>query len=147
LRDHRRSLHGASYPDGAGMSAATHFEALCVDCVGCLDDDGYCQACEGQREALTTYQAYKRGLSDALIPAKAVTPCNCIDVVNEKLATRNTCLVQAFRFDGGTPILIETEQVEKGRGKAKAVGMFPTYCPFCGTACKADASLIPAVSA
>lgn len=58
--------------------------------------------------------------------------CNCIDIVNEKLATRNTRLVQAMCFDGTAPLMIETEQIEKGRGKAKACGMFPTFCPFCG---------------
>jgi hypothetical protein len=28
--------------------------------------------------------------------------------------------------------MIVTEQIEGGRGKKKAVGMFATFCPFCG---------------
>ena len=39
-------------------------EHLCVDCVGVLDDDGYCQACEGARDSLTVFQAYERGKRD-----------------------------------------------------------------------------------
>jgi len=61
--------------------------------------------------------------------------CNCIETVNEKLATRNTVLSQAMMF--GTRdhegLMLETSQIEKGRGKQKAVAMFLTYCPFCGT--------------
>lgn len=61
--------------------------------------------------------------------------CNCINDVNAKLADRNTCLTQAivFRQRGNNPnLLLQTEQIETGRGKAKAVGMFLSYCPFCG---------------
>lgn len=58
--------------------------------------------------------------------------CTCIETVNTKLAERNTRLVEAiclrpFR----TSLMIATEVVEKKRG-ARAVGMFPTFCPFCG---------------
>ncbi|KAA0684566.1 hypothetical protein DTW90_36110 [Neorhizobium sp. P12A] len=64
--------------------------------------------------------------------------CNCIETVNEKLATRNTRLVLPIVFRPvGSPdmpdkVMVCTEQVEKGRGKEKAVGMFSTYCPFRG---------------
>ncbi|MCO5152537.1 MULTISPECIES: hypothetical protein [unclassified Shinella] len=60
--------------------------------------------------------------------------CNCVETVNEKLASRNTRLSQAMMFgEHDHPgLMLETEQVEKGRGKQKAVSMFLTYCPFCG---------------
>ena len=60
------------------MTGAGKEEALCADCVGCLDDDGYCQACEGQREPLTVYQAYKRGLSDSVLTNAATAYMNAI---------------------------------------------------------------------
>lgn len=61
--------------------------------------------------------------------------CKCIETVNEKLASRNTRLSQAIMFgEAKHPgLMIETHQIEKGRGKPKAVSMFLTYCPFCGT--------------
>jgi hypothetical protein len=59
--------------------------------------------------------------------------CNCIQEVNEVLATRNTRLAVPIMFGGGPDrLLVETEQVERGRGKPKACSMFTTYCPFCG---------------
>lgn len=61
--------------------------------------------------------------------------CKCVETVNEKLASRNTRLTQAIvwgEFDHDA-LMLQTEQVEKGRGKRKAVSMFLTYCPFCGT--------------
>jgi hypothetical protein len=60
--------------------------------------------------------------------------CNCVETVNEKLATRNTRLTQAMMFGDcdHEGLMVETEQVETGRGKPKAVAMFLTYCPFCG---------------
>jgi predicted Zn-ribbon and HTH transcriptional regulator len=64
--------------------------------------------------------------------------CTCIETVNEKLKERNTRLEIPImlRFKGeprqDDRVIIRTEQVETGRGKAKAVAMFPTYCPFCG---------------
>ena len=67
--------------------------------------------------------------------------CACIETVNEKLASRNTRLSQALMFgESSHPgLMLETEQVETGRGKAKAVSMFLTYCPFCGTKYGEDA--------
>lgn len=60
--------------------------------------------------------------------------CNCVETVNEKLKERNTRLTQAIvlgecSHDG---LMLETEQVETGRGKPKKVSMFLTFCPFCG---------------
>ena len=66
--------------------------------------------------------------------------CGCIDIVNEKLAERNTRLMLPITFsrlnDPNEPprLMIVTEQIETGRGKSKAIGMFATYCPFCGDA-------------
>jgi hypothetical protein len=61
--------------------------------------------------------------------------CDCVDRIDEKLAERNTRLTRAIVFAdrGNNPnIMLQTEQIEKGRGKQKAVSMFLTYCPFCG---------------
>lgn len=62
--------------------------------------------------------------------------CECADRIDEKLAEHNTRLVRAIVFsnsrNGNPNILLQTEQVESGRGKKKAVSMFPSYCPFCG---------------
>lgn len=64
--------------------------------------------------------------------------CDCIPVVDKKLAERNTKLLQPITFSSlsdptePTRLMVVTEQVETGRGKQKAVGMFATYCPFCG---------------
>ena len=70
--------------------------------------------------------------------------CNCIEIVDEKLKERNTKLEIPIilRFKGEPArdqrVLIKTEQIQTGRGKAKSVAMFPTYCPFCGAEYDAD---------
>lgn len=58
----------------------------------------------------------------------------CFDTVDAMLAERNTRLMFPIMLGGDqTPLpMIVTEQVERGRGKKKAVGMFATFCPFCG---------------
>ncbi len=60
--------------------------------------------------------------------------CNCVETVNGMLKSRNTRLSQAMMFgEANHPgLMLETEQIEKGRGKAKAAAVFLTYCPFCG---------------
>lgn len=64
--------------------------------------------------------------------------CDCIDTVNEMLAAHNTRLnlpmTMAYLM-GNEPqrLLVETTQIETGRGKPKAKAMFSTFCPFCGT--------------
>lgn len=62
--------------------------------------------------------------------------CNCADEVDLKLAARNTQLTRAIVFGSGRSgnpnLMLQTEQIETGRGKPKAVSMFPTFCPFCG---------------
>lgn len=60
--------------------------------------------------------------------------CECISIVDAKLAERNTRITLPLMLGADqTPRpMIVTEQVETGRGKKKAVGMFATFCPFCG---------------
>lgn len=66
--------------------------------------------------------------------------CECIEKVDKLLAPRNTRLGLTIVFSNPMselPTLV-VEQIEKGRGKPKAVTMFPSFCPFCGTKYKAD---------
>ncbi len=62
--------------------------------------------------------------------------CDCIKIVNVKLAERNTGLniPLVLGAQPGEPVrlLVETYQLEKGHGKPKAVSMFASCCPFCG---------------
>ena len=60
--------------------------------------------------------------------------CTCIEIVNEKLAERNTRLTQAIVFGkcAHPGLMLETSQIKSGRGQPKAVSMFLTFCPFCG---------------
>ena len=61
--------------------------------------------------------------------------CNCIAEVDARLVERNTRIMLPIMFspDQTERPMIVTEQIEKGRGKAKACGLFATFCPFCGT--------------
>lgn len=70
--------------------------------------------------------------------------CNCADTTDELLATKNTRLTRAMIFnkvgrENNPDLMLATEQIETGRGKQKAVGMFIAFCPFCGTKYDADA--------
>jgi hypothetical protein len=58
--------------------------------------------------------------------------CKCINEMNQELGKHNTRLSLMITFDGGTYPAIGTEQIERGRGKARAKAVLPTYCPFCG---------------
>lgn len=61
------------------------------------------------------------------------TACNCAEEVDAKLAEHNTRLLRALCFrPPGERLMIETEIVEKKRG-ARAMSIFPSFCPFCGT--------------
>ncbi|MDB5683170.1 MAG: hypothetical protein JWM75_868 [Sphingomonas bacterium] len=62
--------------------------------------------------------------------------CTCTGTVDAMLAERNTRLTLPIMLgEDQTPrLMIVTEQIEKGRGKKKAVGMSATFCPFCGAA-------------
>ena len=74
--------------------------------------------------------------------------CDCIEKLDEQLAERNTRLstLLVFSKPGGVFPYIATEQIERGRGKPKAVTMFPTYCPFCGVRYRADDGIASAVA-
>jgi hypothetical protein len=60
--------------------------------------------------------------------------CDCITTVDAMLAERNTRIMLPIMLgpDQTPRPMIVTEQIEGGRGKKKAVGMFATFCPFCG---------------
>ena len=60
--------------------------------------------------------------------------CTCIETVNDQLAKHNTRLSQAMMFFKASHpgLMLQTDQIQTGRGKPKAVSMFLTYCPFCG---------------
>lgn len=64
----------------------------------------------------------------------ASAECPCIRIVDARLAPRNTRIVLPIVFgdDQTLRVMIRTEQVETGRGKEKAIGLFATFCPFCG---------------
>lgn len=61
--------------------------------------------------------------------------CNCRAEANKALAEHNTRIKHYFTLRdsrAGMPWPIETEQLEKGRGKKKAMGLFASFCPLCG---------------
>lgn len=61
--------------------------------------------------------------------------CNCFVTVDAMLAEHNTRLTFPLMMLGSDQTrrpMIVTEQIESGRGKKKAVGMFASFCPFCG---------------
>ncbi|RKE50323.1 hypothetical protein [Sphingomonas sp. PP-CC-1A-547] len=59
---------------------------------------------------------------------------NCIAETDAFLAERNTRISLPIMLgpDQTARPMIVTEQIETGRGKKKACGMFATFCPFCG---------------
>jgi hypothetical protein len=61
--------------------------------------------------------------------------CECIKTVDAALAERNTRIMLPIMLGADqTPRpMIVTDQIETGRGKKKAVSLFATFCPFCGT--------------
>lgn len=61
-----------------------------------------------------------------------MSDCECISKVNAELKPRNTRLALSIVATGGAYPTIQTEQIEKGRGKPKALVAVPSYCPFCG---------------
>lgn len=64
-------------------------------------------------------------------------PCDCIRIVEAQLKERNTRIKLPLFFSGAPEVAdrvqIVTEQIEKGRGKPREVGLIATFCPFCGT--------------
>lgn len=70
------------------------------------------------------------------------TPCSCREKANAALAAHNTRVEAVFSLADnrvGMPWLISTVQVEKGRGKPKAVGLYASYCPLCGVSLRKPA--------
>lgn len=63
-----------------------------------------------------------------------MSACDCTYEVDTMLAERNTRLMRPLIFGGDDVFrpMIVTEQIERGRGKKKACGMFASFCPFCG---------------
>ncbi len=61
--------------------------------------------------------------------------CKCIDKVDAMLSDRNTRIMLPIMLgaDQMARPMIVTDQIQSGRGKQKAVGMFASHCPFCGT--------------
>jgi NAD-dependent DNA ligase len=60
--------------------------------------------------------------------------CDCIARANTQLAARNTRItvpIIVHHPDEVRPMIV-TEQIETGRGKQKAIGMFASFCPWCG---------------
>lgn len=69
--------------------------------------------------------------------------CNCIEVIDAKLAERNSKLEIGFTFGtedrpGYAFPSLTTEKINK-RSREK-VGAIPSFCPFCGTAYRAEAA-------
>lgn len=60
--------------------------------------------------------------------------CDCISKFDAMLAERNTRIAIPLILSEPSTVrpMIETQQVMTGRGKAKAVSVFATFCPFCG---------------
>lgn len=60
--------------------------------------------------------------------------CDCIATVEAKMAERNTRIMLPIMLGSDQTIrpMIVTQQIETGRGKLKACGLFATFCPFCG---------------
>lgn len=62
--------------------------------------------------------------------------CKCRDTVEAHLAKHNTRIKRYYTLSAhglGLPWPVETEQLEKGRGQKKAISLFASFCPFCGT--------------
>jgi len=67
--------------------------------------------------------------------------CDCYQKINSELAAHNTKIASYFTLDEsrvGRPWPIETVQLEKGRGKPKAMGLFASYCPICGKSLRGE---------
>lgn len=56
--------------------------------------------------------------------------CDCIREMNDHLREHNTAIVVPLL--GETRAMVETYQIETGRGKKRAARVFANYCPFCG---------------
>lgn len=68
--------------------------------------------------------------------------CHCIKKIDAKLAERNTRIMLPIMLsaDQTARPMIVTDQIETGRGKKKACGLFATFCPFCGASLSQDST-------
>ena len=71
-----------------------------------------------------------------------VMACDCISVMDAKLAEHNTRIAVTFGFPrDGSPAFtrptIETEKVESRKRGGRALAL-PTFCPFCGERYEAE---------
>lgn len=67
--------------------------------------------------------------------------CDCYEKANEALVEHNTRIASYFTFESnrvGRSWPIETVQIEKGRGKRKAMGLVASFCPLCGACLRSD---------
>jgi hypothetical protein len=67
--------------------------------------------------------------------------CDCMEKANEALAPHNTRIERIYSLSGnrvGMPWPISTAQIEKGRGKPKAMGLVASFCPLCGEDLKGE---------
>ncbi len=72
-----------------------------------------------------------------------MSACQCRVKVNEKLKPFNTQITAVYSISAGglgMPLPISTSQIETGRGKAKAMGLYASFCPFCGVSLKDPAA-------
>ena len=62
--------------------------------------------------------------------------CDCMKLVNEKLAAHNGRLATAFQLTADMGIrmrlLLATEKIDKNKRKP-VPSVMASYCPFCGT--------------
>jgi len=60
--------------------------------------------------------------------------CDCIAIFDAKLVEHNTRIMLPIMLgaDQTARPMIVTDQIQTGRGKKRAVGVFATFCPFCG---------------
>lgn len=68
-----------------------------------------------------------------------MSACDCLSKANEALAPHNTRIEQIYSITGsriGTRWPISTVQIQKGRGKPKAMGLVASFCPLCGVSMK-----------
>ena len=67
--------------------------------------------------------------------------CDCREKADAALKAANTRIEMIFMLSGnrvGMPWPISTVQIEKGRGKPKAMGLIASFCPLCGVSLKRE---------
>lgn len=66
--------------------------------------------------------------------------CDCMEKANAALAACNTRIEMVFSITSKVSARwpISTVQIEKGRGKQKAMGLVATHCPLCGIKCDSE---------